>query len=713
MARYRHLLSPGCIGSLELKNRLCQTAMGTNLANPDGTMSEDSIAFYTARAAGGTGMLIMGTVGVANPVGRLQERQLWISEDRFIPGLKRLTESVHRAGGRVCAQLNHGGVTSLYDMAEGRPVLVPSLPRMSKGGEPPKEILLPEEIAISPPKPALKGPPVFKEADAEDIAWIVEKFAAGAARAVEAGYDAIELHAGHTYLINSFISPHWNRRTDRYGGSAEGRAQLMKEVIEGIRARIGRDFPLQVKLNAEEYFFEENISLDDAKVIARVARDAGADAITVSASHNYGVARALLSSWMPETPNALLPLAAAIREAVDLPVITVGRVDPEAADRAIAEGRLDFLAQGRKQIADDQFVHRLASGGKEAVRPCIFCYQCLSQSMMGLPLRCAVNADVGHEKDNLLAPADAPRKVVVVGGGPGGMEAARRLTLRGHRVTLLEASGQLGGTARIAAIAYAPNGDFVDWLKRQLDELGVEVRLDTRADVDLIRSLAPDSVIVATGAIRRAPDIPGKDLPHVHDGASLRGLLLGEAEEGAEESARAKGSLAQRVAVGAARSLGMTQNADVVRKASKLWMPIGERVVIIGGDLVGLELAEFLHERGRAVQVVDSGPQFGRGLSPARRQVMLGQMPLDGIALHEGAADIVIDAGSVRFRGASGEAIAAAADTVIIAKGAQANTGLFEALKAAGVEAHMVGDCQGVGYIMGAVRNAADVAAII
>jgi 2,4-dienoyl-CoA reductase-like NADH-dependent reductase (Old Yellow Enzyme family)/thioredoxin reductase len=709
MSSYAHLLSPGCIGTLELKNRLYQTAMGTNLANEDGTISEESIGFYEARAAGGTAMLIMGTLGVANPIGRLQERQIWISEDRFIPGLKRLTDAVHRAGGRVCAQLNHGGVTSLYDMAEGRPIIVPSLPRMSAGGPREKDVMLPEEIARSPAKPELKGMPAFKEADAKDIAWIVRAFADAAARAVEAGYDAIELHAGHTYLINSFLSPSWNRRTDKYGGSAEGRAQLMREVIEGVRARIGRDFPMQVKINAEEYFFEENISLEDAKVTARIAEAAGADAITVSASHNYAVGRALLSSWMPQIPNKLLPLAAAIRAAVNLPVITVGRVDPEAADAAIAAGELDFLAQGRKQIADDQFANHLAQGGKKAVRPCIFCYQCLSQSMMGLPLRCAVNADVGYEKDNLLAPTTKSRKVVVVGGGPGGMEAARRLALRGHSVTLLEASGQLGGTARIAAIAYAPNGDFVDWLKDRLAELRVDVRLNTRADISMLRDLAPDAVIVATGAIRQAPDIPGKEQPHVHDAASLRALLLGEEAEGGTIRA----PLAQRLAMGAARAVGVTHKPDLVRKASKLWMPVGDKVVIIGGELVGLELAEFLHERGRHVTVVDSEPQFGRGLSPARRQVMLGQMPLDGIALHEGASDIRIGAEVVAFSSAEGKHCAIPANTVIIAKGAQANTDLHEELKAAGFESHMVGDCQGVGYIMGAVRNAADVAAII
>lgn len=703
---FTHLFTPGQIGTLKLKNRLFQTAMGTNQANDDGTINDQIVAFYAARAAGGAALLTMGSVGVSYPRGQVQSHQVGISEDRFIPGLKRLTDAVHQQGGRICAQLHQGGLSAACDMAAGRPIALPSMPQLSAGASM-KDAMLPDELELS--HFGGKVMPSFKEMTLDDIALLIEDFASAAARAVAAGFDAVELHAAHSYIINSFLSPAENRRTDEYGGSLENRTRLLREILQAIRQRIGRDFPVLCKINANEFYIDNGLQLEDACAVARVAADAGADAITVSATHNYGVPRALFSSYLPHQPGKLIPFAAAIKASVSLPVIAVGRIDPEVADEAIASGKFDFMAMGRKQIADNDFARHLAEGGTQAVRPCIYCYTCLSQAMLHQPLRCAVNADVGYESANLLASTRQSRHVVVVGGGPGGMEAARRLALRGHQVTLLEASSQLGGTARIAAIAYAPNGDFVDWLKARLAELPVRIQLQHQATRDSIAALNPDVVIVATGAIRQAPDIDGKHLAHVHDAASLRALLLGEDTEGAS----AKIPLAQRLAAAAARTVGITDSPERVRQASKLWMPIGKRVVIIGGELVGLELAEFLHERDRQVTVVGTEEKFGRGFSVARRSVVLDELNLAGVTLQSGASDIRISEASVRFIDAHGQAVEATADTVIIAQGAKPNTGLYDELIAAGIEAHMVGDCSGVGYIQGAVREAADIAAVI
>lgn len=707
MSGYRHLFAPGRIGTLQLKNRLFQTAMGTNLANRDGTISDEIVAFYAARAAGGAALLTMGAVGVSYPHGQVQAGQVGISDDRFLPGLKRITAAVHSNGGRISAQLHHGGLSAACDMAAGRTIPVPSMP-LPMSGVGMKDAMFPEELASSPFKHG-SARPSFKVMDQHDIDALIEDFALAAARAVEAGFDAIEVHGAHSYILNSFLSPAENRRTDQYGGPIENRARLLKEVLEAIRRRIGRDFPVLCKLNAAEFFIEGGLQLDDVRTTARIAEAAGADAITVSATHNYGVARALFSSYLPHEPGKLIPLAAAVKAAVSIPVVTVGRIDPDVADDAIGAGKFDFMAMGRKQIADPDFARHLAAGGVKAVRPCIYCYACLSQAMLHQPLRCAVNADVGYEKENLLAPATISRRVVVVGGGPGGMEAARRLALRGHRVTLLEADSHLGGTARIAAIVYAPNGDFVEWLKTQLAELRIDIRLNHTATLESIAELRPDAVVVATGAIRRSPEIEGKHLPHVHDGQSLRALLLGTEQE--IDAARTP--LAQRLAMGAARALGVTNDPDFLRKASKVWMPVADRVVIIGGELVGLELAEFLHERCRQVTIIDDAEKLGRGLSVARRSVMLDEMSANGIVLQPGCSAIRIGEKAVSYVNKAGEPCETPADSVIIAKGAQPNTVLYDQLVAAGMEAHMVGDCAGVGYIIGAIRNAADVAAKI
>ncbi|MCB2074116.1 MAG: FAD-dependent oxidoreductase [Novosphingobium sp.] len=707
MSKYKHLLSPGRIGTLEIRNRLLQTAMGSNLAEEGGFVGDALVAYHEARAAGGIGLIITEAIAVGHPQGTVLVNQVGISDDKFIPGLKRMTDAAHRHGAKMAAQLHFGGIMAAKDMVDGRDVWVPSMPQPSSGiGM--HGTLFPEEVAMTH-QAKITQAPNFRVLDQADIDQLIEWFASGAERAVSAGFDAVEIHGGHGYIIAGFLSPASNQRNDDYGGSAENRVRLLRQVTEAIRERVGPDFPVWCKIDSAEFFVENGVAIEDVCYYAQVAEQAGADAITVTANHDYSIPRALFSSYLPHEPGKLIPYAAQVKAAVSIPITTVGRIDPDVADKAIADGKFDFMAMGRKQLSDPNYAKSLAEGGVEKVRPCIYCYTCLSQAMVTQPLRCSVNGDLGFEKDDLLAATSDPKRVVVVGGGPGGMEAARRLTVRGHRVTLLEGSDQLGGTARIAAIAYAPNGDFVDWLKRELALLQVDVRLGTMATVESLRALDPDAVVVATGAIRRAPDIEGRELAHVHDGQSLHALLLGEEERGA----KGKASLGQRAMMGAARTLGMTDSPEMVRKASKLWMPLGDKVVIIGGELVGMELAEFLNERGREVTLIGDEPQFGRGLSPARRAVMLDEMPLDGIAIHQGAGDIAIREKAVHFTTNDGEAMQVAADNVIIAQGAEANTGLYDELVGAGIEAHMVGDCQGVGYIIGAVRNAADVAAKI
>jgi len=705
MTTYKHLLSPGRIGTLEIRNRLIQTAMGTNLAHPGGFFGDELIAYHEARAAGGVGMIITEAVAVGWPQGAALYNQVAVSDDKYIPGLAKLAGAVQKHGARIALQLHFGGMNAARDMIDGRDVWIPSMPLPPKG-KGFQGALYPDERALTQAA-KITAPPKFLEIGPPEIAQLIEWFAAGALRAKQAGFDAVEIHGGHGYIIAGFLSRGSNRRSDAYGGSLENRARLLREVTEAVRARVGPDYPVWCKLDAAEFFTDNGITSEEACYFAQVAEAAGADAITATANHDVSVARALTSSYLPHEPAKLIPFASAVKAAVTIPVIALGRIDPEVADQAIAEGKFDFMAMGRKQLADPGYANALAAGGKPAVRPCIVCYTCFSQAMLASPMRCAVNGDLGFESENLLAPAAQPKRVVVVGGGPGGMETARRLTLRGHQVVLLEAAGQLGGTARIAAIAYAPNGDFVEWLKCELARLKVDVRLNTPADVAAIRALNPDAVVVATGAIRRAPEIEGKDLPHVHDGQSLRAMLLGEGD------APASGGLVQRLAMGAARALGVTDSPDAVRQASRLWMPLGRQVVIVGGELVGIELAEFLHERGRHVTVVDDLEQLGRGLSPARRAVLLDELPMQGIVFHSGASAIRIADKSVCFTASDGAQHALPADSVIIAKGAEAQTGLHDALVTAGFASHMVGDCQGVGYIVGAVRNAADVAARI
>jgi NADPH-dependent 2,4-dienoyl-CoA reductase/sulfur reductase-like enzyme len=354
-----------------------------------------------------------------------------------------------------------------------------------------------------------------------------------------------------------------------------------------------------------------------------------------------------------------------------VPVIASGRVEPSAAAAHIAAGKYDFLAMGRQLLADPALPVKLAGNSPESVRPCIYCYTCVSTAYVRTPMRCAVNPETGFECERVPSRVTG-KHFVVIGGGPGGMEAARRLNAEGNRVTLIEQGPRLGGTLRIAALAYPANERLLDWLIREIERSSIDVRLGTAATPEFLRQLAPDAVIVATGARRDMPDLPGNDLPHVFSGDDMRKLLLGE---GSDDLNRKTG-LMTRLATKVGAATGITANLEFVRNATKAWMPLGQDVVIIGGELVGIELAEFLHERGRKVTVIEPAPRLGKGLLLVRRMRILAELKEHGVALHGGASNIRIEDGAVRFVDSGGTEQQAQANHVIVAMGASGDNSL-------------------------------------
>lgn len=705
--QFPYLLSEGRIGSMTLRNRIAVTAMGVSLSEPDGTVGERLIAYHEEQARGGAGLIISGVTGVAWPVGAVSINQTAISDDRFLPGLQELTRRVHTHGAKIAAQLHHGGLVAAHSaFAYGEPLWAPGFPPNPKGNF--TDYFLMEELA------GMQGLPVpqIKVLEKSDIDLVVRQFAEAARRARQAGFDGIEIHGGHGYLLSSFISPYSNKRTDEYGGPLENRARLALEVIRAVRAEVGPDFPVWMKIDSREVGKEGAITIDLAKDLARLVERAGADAITVTAYHETGNGKLHSQSHTPQIEAWNLEATAQIRSAVSIPVIGSGRVEPEVADRAIGKSELDFIAMGRKLLADPHLPAKLTRGAPDEVRPCIYCYTCISAIYMGEVVRCAVNPDLGFESRCRKSAGAAPQvpqagRIAVVGGGPGGMEAARRLAARGRKVTLIEKSDRLGGTLRFASLAYEPNERILNWLRRQVAEAGIDVRLSTEATPELLAGLGVETVLVATGAVRDMPPLPGSDLEHVYSGDDMRNMMLGETTS----ELKRKTSLFSRMATKIGAATGASANLSLVRKATRTWMPLADEIAIIGGELVGLELAEFLVERGRKVHVIDEAPRMGKGLMLVRRMRILAELAEHGVGLHAGASDIAITKNHVTFTDASGENRSVRAGHVIVARGAHGDTSLAEAIEAAGMKVHVFGDATGVSYIEGAMRGAADAVA--
>lgn len=621
---FRRLFEPIKIGGMTIKNRIAMPAMGTGFATKEGLVTERLKDYYEARAKGGAGLVIVECTCVDFPRGIHALYRLVIDNDNTLPGLKGLAQAIKKHGARAIIQLNHAGRMAKSKIAGCQPVAPSPIPYPA-GSTPQGE--LPKELTI------------------EEISEIVNLFAQAAVRAKKAGFEGIEVHAGHGYLLADFLSPFSNKRHDLYGGSVENRARILIEVLKAIRKSVGDDYPLWCRINGQEYGVEGGLTLGDSKAMAQILKGM-VDAIHVTA---WGYGSKSLANF-PDTPGALLPLAEAIKNVFIKPVITVGRFTLELGEQAIQDGKADIIALGRELIADPEIPHKASAGRLEDIRPCIACFHCHDVGVMkNSSIACAVNVAAGRESEYEIKPATEIKKIAIIGGGPAGMEAARVLSLRGHQVILFEKEAHLGGQLILAATP--PHKEriklLIDYLVTQLKKLHVEIRLNTEANLEQIRNLRTDLVVLATGATPLIPQLPGIKLDHV---VTAFDILTGQAEA-------------------------------------------GHKVVVIGGGSTGCETAEFLFEKGEEVTVVEMLPELASDMGFRDRVRLLSRitnLPINFLTnvkcsgIQKGEVMVVTQQGEERFIDA---------DTVVLAVGVQPNNSLFPLLEAEGFKTYLVGNC--------------------
>ena len=665
---YPYLFTPGRIGTMELRNRIVMCPMGMLLGNDDGTVSDNEAAYYEARAQGGAALLIVGTVCVGYPEGTNHPRMPGASDDRFLPGMQRLAEGVHRHGAKLAAQLNYMGVYATCDLEAGRPRVVP-YDMAQPNPEPLVTMVTPQEGALMTAPYRTPGANyAWKIASEDDIARIVDMYADAAERCRRAGYDGVELHAGHGYIIDEFLAPR-NRRDDRWGGSLEHRARFLLTIIGAIRGQVGPDFPVWMRVNAFERHHDVGERFEEQLQVIDLAVAAGIDAVHLTAYANTDVATAATDSYAPHVPGPLQDHAARVRARVDVPVITFGRLEPDEAEQVLADGQADFVAFGRKLIADPDLPRKLAAGRTDDVRPCIYNYRCIGNIALREPMHCVVNAQSGREHDLALAPAASPRAVLVIGGGPAGMEAARLLAQRGHRVTLREADTRLGGTLNTAALVDPLLDRWLGWEIRQLEQSDVTIELGARVQPDEIEAAFAD-VVIATGGRWAPVALPGVD-----------------------------------------RAVLVTQLTEWLREDGDDGA-VGKHVVIVGEDKAAISLAKLCEQRGRLVTMVGATGVYGQALGLPGRYELVADLRRRGVrTLGPTTIDEVGDT-TVTVT-AAGATDTIDADTVIVTTGLTPDRTLADAIAATGRVVHAIGDCNEVGLIEGATRSALEVARAI
>jgi len=634
---YNTIFQRGSIGTLELRNRLVMAPMGSH----HGKVDEDTIAYYAARAHGGFGLIITEFTCI-DPVGKAQPDQLMIDSDEYIPEFKKLTDKMHEEGSKVFMQLQHSGRQATSYVTGAQPV------------------------APSPiPCPMIREMP--RELTSEEIHELIEKFGDAAVRAKKAGYDGVEISGGHGYLVAQFLSSYSNKRSDEFGGDMTGRVKFAVEIINNIKMKCGKDFPLSFRISGDERV-EGGRKIEETVIIARILQESGADAISVTTGV-YGSMQYIIPP--AHVPNGFnLYAAEAVKKAVSIPVIAVGRInDPVMVEDILTKEIADFVALGRASLADPEFPNKVKENRFNEISPCVGCMT----RCVGAPgvdpndhnISCMINPFAGHELTMKITKAESPKKIVIVGGGLGGLEAAWVSAARGHKVTLYEKNNKLGGQVVPGSVPPAKHelARAIKYYVQMCKKYGVNIKLGETADIEKILSENADEVILATGATQITPNIQNEGIPTVQAVDILQGKAVS-----------------------------------------------GKKALIVGGGLVGLESAEYILAQNGEATVVEMKDKAGEGLNESVQYFIFKN-------LKEGNVDVLTNTKVERFtkEGAicttpSGEVNLSGYDMVILALGSRAYNPFEEGLKGKVKSLHLIGDAVKSRRIVDAVEEAARLA---
>ncbi len=663
---HKTLLSPlKLTDTLTLKNRMIKSPQSTMYWDDGYFMSDRVIDFYESIAKGGVGLIILAGIlwYPAHPGGIYGA----LYDDKYLPGMKKFVERMHRHGCPVFCQFHHTG---------------PSSPSDDKGGRPfgPSRL---EQEEMASPLPYLHA---TRELTLEEIEEHKRRYIDAAARAKEAGFDGVEVHAAHGYFLASFLSRVWNRRTDQYGiQNFENRTRLMVEIIDGIRERCGEDFPIGVRINGEEYGAKGAMTLEESREIAKILDKKGVCYISVS-GYGFGpLPMTYVPDYFPypEPEDYMKPYmdryrgdgvyaycAEEIKKVVNAPVVAVGRMDENKAERILSQGKADLIALGRTLWADPEFPNKVRDGRIDDIVRCTRCATCEDPPRGAR--RCRVNPAMGRETELEIRPAGTFKKVMVIGGGPAGMEAARVAALRGHDVTLYDKEAQLGGRIKLASMIKGCAVENVlpiyDYLTTQIAKLPVRLRLGTTVTAETVRQEKPDAVVIATSSPYAVPEIPGI---HGSNVSTIKGLA-------------GKVKLPMRLF-----------GPQLLEKLTHIFLPVGRRVVVLGGQIEGVQGAVFLKKRGRDVTIVEESASIGAGIPERYFQRIGPWFAKKGVTVltETRAEEIAKDGVKVRMKDGTQKFIPC--DSVMVLMPQVPDTTFADSLKGLVPEIHVIGSALG------------------